>query len=370
MSNFYSPDLESIKDVKLRVISEKIFSSKRISEDEGLYLFDHADLSFLGILANNVRERLHGKKVFYNKNIHIEPSNICIHDCKFCSYRREKAETGSWEYSLQEMMDIVRDQKESGITEIHIVGSVHPDRDLWFYTELLRSVKEIIPHIHIKAFSAVEIDYMINKAGLTIEEGLQRLKDSGLGSIPGGGAEIFNPKIRNQICGKKSGSELWLKIHEAAHNTGIKSNATILYGHIENYADRIDHMNRLRNLQDKTNGFNAFIPLKYKSKNNSLSDIGEISHVEDLRNFAVSRVFLDNIPHIKAYWPMLGKDIAQIALSFGADDLDGTIKDSTRIYSMAGSIIKADMSETEITELIMGAGYIPVERDSLYNQVK
>lgn len=370
MNNTYFPDPESIKDVKLKFISEKIYSSERISEDEGLYLFNHADLSLLGVLANYIREKLHGKKTFYNKNIHIEPSNICIHDCKFCSYRREKSEAGSWEYSIREMLDMVKIQRESGITEIHIVGSVHPKRDIWFYTELLKSIKELMPFIHIKAFSAVEIDYMINKAGLTIEEGLQILKDAGLGSIPGGGAEIFNYEIRKQICGKKSSSELWLKIHETAHNAGIKSNSTMLYGHIETYADRIDHLNQLRNLQDKTNGFNAFIPLKFKSKNNSLSDIGEVSSVEDLRNFAVSRIYLDNIPHIKAYWPMLGKDLAQIALSFGADDLDGTIKDTTRIYSMAGSINKADMSENEITELIKSVGFNPVERDSLYNQIK
>ena len=256
------------------------------------------------------------------------------------------------------------------MTEIHIVGGVHPSHDLHYYGRLIQKIKLHRPSLHIKAFSAIELDYMIKLSDMTLEDGLYQLKNYGLDSIPGGGAEIFDEKLREKICNEKTSSELWLRIHETAHWLGIPSNATMLYGHTETYAHRIDHMNRLRLLQEKTGGFNAFIPLKYKKANNSLGYLSEVSLAEDLRNYAVSRIFLDNIPHIKAYWPMTGKTAAQLSLSFGTDDLDGTIDDTTKIYSMAGSEEKnPSMTVDEICKLILEAGFQPVERDSLYNRI-
>jgi aminodeoxyfutalosine synthase len=268
------------------------------------------------------------------------------------------------------MLDIVKRFDGKDVTEVHIVGGVHPSYDLHYWGSLLKKIKDYRPALHIKAFSAIELDHMISLAGCSLEEGLTLLKGYGLDSIPGGGAEIFDEQLRKKICDEKSSSELWLRIHETAHRIGIPSNATMLYGHIENYFHRIDHMERLRNLQDKTHGFNAFIPLKYRQSNNSMSYLGEVSTIEDLRNYAVSRIYLDNFPHIKAYWPMTGKECAQISLSFGTDDMDGTIDDTTRIYSMAGSEEgNPAMSSDEICTLICQAGFIPVERDSLYNPI-
>ena len=268
------------------------------------------------------------------------------------------------------MLAIVKSFDKKAVTEVHIVGGVHPSYDLHYWGSLIKKIKEYRPALHVKAFSAIELDYMISQAGLSIEQGLTILKEYGLDSIPGGGAEIFDEELRKTICDEKASSELWLEIHETAHRLGIPSNATMLYGHIENYSHRIDHMERLRLLQDKTGGFNAFIPLKYKKSNNSMSYLGEVNTIEDLRNYAVSRIYLDNFPHIKAYWPMTGKECAQMSLSFGADDMDGTIDDTTRIYSMAGSKEENPaMSSEEICALIRQSGFVPVERDSLYNTI-
>jgi aminodeoxyfutalosine synthase len=263
------------------------------------------------------------------------------------------------------------DATADSITEVHIVGGVHPDRDLHYYGNMIKAIKEHRPGLHIKAFTAIELDYMIRKSGLSLNEGLAALKEYGLDSIPGGGAEIFDESVRKVICGTKSDGKLWLEIHRAAHLLGIPSNATILYGHVENYGHRIDHLERLRTLQDETGGFNAFIPLKFKNKNNELSWVKEATVVEDLRNYAVSRIYLDNIPHLKAYWPMIGKEVAALSLEFGVDDLDGTINDSTKIYSMAGAEdITPAMSSSGLQDLIIRAGRIPVERDSLYNIIE
>lgn len=352
-------------------IVKKVINHLRITEEEGVKLYEEADLALLGSLANHVRRKKNNDHTFFNKNFHIEPTNICLYNCEFCAYSRKKGEKGSWEYSHDDILDKVSSYKESSVTEVHIVGGVHPDRDLQFYGELLQKIKKLIPDIHIKAFTAVELDHMIKKSGLSPKEGLLKLKEYGLDSIPGGGAEIFDEGVRRKICGEKSSSQLWLEIHETAHKAGIPSNATMLYGHVENYRHRIDHLKRLRDLQDKTGMFNAFIPLKYKSRNNHLSEIGEVSMVEDLRNYAVSRIFLDNFDHIKAYWPMIGKETAQLALSFGVDDMDGTIDDSTQIYSMAGAEEqKPSMSTQEIIQLIKEVNLLPVERDSVYNILK
>ncbi len=359
---------EHIEDPRLKEIAAKITSGGRINMDEGLALYTGADLPLLAMLSGIVRRRQNRDYVFFNKNFHIEPTNKCIHNCRFCSYHKPEGDPESWEYTHEEMLGIVRQFDDKDVTEVHIVGGVHPDYDIRYYGELVQKIKQYRPGLHIKAFSAIELDYMITKSGVTISEGLSELKKFGLDSIPGGGAEIFDGEIRKKICPEKASAERWLEIHGTAHNLGIPSNATMLYGHLENYAHRIDHMARLRDLQDKTRGFNAFIPLKFKKANNSMSWLGEVSMTEDLKNYAVSRIFLDNIPHIKAYWPMIGREVAQMSLLFGADDLDGTIEDTTKIYSMAGSGEKnPEMSTGEICRLIRDAGFVPVERDSVYN---
>jgi aminodeoxyfutalosine synthase len=357
-----------IGDTSLKIIADKIAEGVRISPEEGLQLYNKAGLSLLGLLSTAVRRRINRNYAFFNRNFHIEPTNKCIYNCRFCSYHKPAGDPESWEYSHEEMLEIVRKFDDKEVTEVHIVGGVHPSYDIHYFGNLIQKIKQHRPGLHIKAFSAVELEYMIAKSGITIHEGLEQLKKYGLDSIPGGGAEIFDDEIRRRTCPEKTSAEKWLKIHETAHNLGIRSNATMLYGHIENFSHRIDHMARLRELQDRTGGFNAFIPLKYKKANNSMSYLGEVSMTEDLKNYAVSRIFLDNIPHIKAYWPMIGKEIAQISLLFGADDLDGTIDDTTRIYSMAGAEEKnPEMTTDEICTLIRDTGFVPVERDSLYN---
>lgn len=359
---------EHINDPHLKEIAAKIDSGCRISVDDGLTLYATADLSLLAILSGIVRRRHNNIYAYFNKNFHIEPTNKCIHNCRFCSYHKPDGDPESWEYSHDEMLDIVRQFDDKEVTEVHIVGGVHPYHDIHYYGELVQKIKHYRPGLHIKAFSAIELDFMITESGVTISEGLAELRKYGLDSIPGGGAEIFDKEIRKRICPEKASAERWLEIHEVAHSLGIPSNATMLYGHVENYAHRIDHMARLRDLQDRTGGFNAFIPLKFKNANNSMSSLGEVSMTEDLKNYAVSRIFLDNIPHIKAYWPMIGREVAQMSLLFGADDLDGTIEDTTKIYSMAGSGEKnPEMSTNEICKLIREAGFVAVERDSVYN---
>ncbi|MCK5822628.1 MAG: aminofutalosine synthase MqnE [Bacteroidales bacterium] len=355
----------------LKTIAEKVVNNKRINNDECLLLFEKAGLGFLGILSNLVRERKNGNNTFFNRNFHVEPTNICKNHCKFCSYRRLEGQKGSWEYSIEDIENIAKKYINQPVTEVHIVGGVHPNRDLYYYGEMISRIKNILPKIHVKAFTAVELDFMIKKSGLSIEQGLKKIKEFGLDSIPGGGAEIFDEKIRKEICPDKTSSEQWLKIHETAHSLNIPTNATILYGHIENYSHRVDHMNRLRTLQDKTHGFNSFIPLKFRSENNKMSYLSEVSVVEDLKNYAISRIYLDNFDHIKAYWPMIGKDITQLSLSFGVDDIDGTIDDTTKIYSMAGAQDQnPTLSVNEIVKLIKEANRIPIERDTLYNTLK
>ncbi|OQX75749.1 MAG: aminofutalosine synthase MqnE [Bacteroidetes bacterium 4484_276] len=352
-----------------REIAEKVIDQKRLTPEEGLYLFEKANLALLGSLANVVKERKHGKKAFFIRNFHIEPTNICIYNCKFCSYAHHKSGE-TWEFSMDEMLEKVNAAPED-MCELHITGGVHPKLDLGFFSTLLQKIRELRPGLHMKAYSAIELDYMFEEAGVSIEKGLKILKDSGLDSIPGGGAEIFDTEIREQICDDKAFGKKWLEVHEVAHGLGIGSNATILYGHIENYAHRIHHLETLRQLQDRTGGFNTFIPLKFKSANNEMSHLGEVNAIEDMRNYAVSRIYLDNFPHIKAYWPMIGKQMSQLSLSFGVDDLDGTINDSTQIYSLAGADDKNPIINTDgLVKLIKDAGCRPVERDSWYREVR
>ncbi|MDR0295647.1 MAG: CofH family radical SAM protein [Prevotellaceae bacterium] len=353
----------------LSVLSEKIYSGERLSLEETLFLYEAAPLSELSVLATYRREQLNGKKVFFNRNFHLEPTNICINDCVFCSYRRNAGDEGSWDYSLEEMLAECRRQAGIGITEVHIVGGVHPDRDVHYYAGLLKAVKEVLNGVCIKAFTAIEIDYMIRKTNMSLHDGLLLLKHNGLTTIPGGGAEILNDEIRQRICPKKGSSAIWLKVHEAAHKLGIRTNATMLFGHIETPLHRIQHLIKLRDLQDLTGGFDAFIPLKYKSHNNVLGYIGEAPAMEVLRTVALSRLVLDNVAHIKAYWPMLGKELMQMSLLFGADDIDGTINDSTKIYSMAGANEHPILTNGELCRLVCDAGFTPVERDTLYKEV-
>ncbi|MBP5584650.1 MAG: aminofutalosine synthase MqnE [Bacteroidales bacterium] len=352
----------------LQSIAAKILHNERISCDDALMLYEKADLNFVGMLANYVKTQKFGNQVFFNKNIHIEPSNVCVHKCKFCSYYREKDDRESWEYSIDEIAAKLKTIPADALTEVHIVGGCHPSRTIDYYCDLLRLVKQILPHVYIKAFTAVEIEYMAKLNSMTICEVLTKLKESGLDAMPGGGAEIFDEKLREEICPSKTKSNDWLAIHKQAHQLGIETNATILYGHKETFAHRIDHLNRLRTLQDETHGFNAFIPLKYKKENNVLGIERELPWTEDLKNFSITRLFLDNIPHLKVYWPMLGKDFSQITLDYGVDDFDGTINDSTKIYSMAGSVEKTPIiTQDEMITLIKDSGKIPVERDTLYN---
>ena len=357
---------------ELRVAGEKILNAERLSEEDGLVLFEKASLPFVGAFANLVRERLHGDNTYFNRNFHIEPTNVCVFSCKFCSYSRLYAnrEEG-WELSAEQMMDIVRSYDNKPVTEVHIVGGVHPKMNLHFFADLMRQIKAHRPELHIKGFTPVELDYMIRKAKLSVEEGMQLLHEAGLDYLPGGGAEIFHPEIRQQICDDKVDAEGWLRIHEVAHALGMHSNATMLYGHIEKYWHRIDHMKRLRDLQDKTGGFNTFIPLKFRNRDNEMSHVPESSVIEDMKMYAVARLFMDNFPHLKAYWPMLGRQNAQLTLSFGVNDMDGTIDDTTKIYAMAGSEEQNPAMNThELVALIKQVKRKPIERDTLYHVVK
>jgi aminodeoxyfutalosine synthase len=357
---------------ELRSIIKKIEENNRITPDEGLYLFNHASLSLLGSLANRIREEKHGNTTYFNRNFHIEPTNVCVFSCKFCSYSRlySKREEG-WELSIDEMVDKVKAYDNKPITEVHIVGGVHPKMDVYFFEELLKKIKLHRPDLHIKGFTAVELDYMFRKAKLSRLEGLSLLQKAGLDSLPGGGAEILDEKIRNQISGDKVDAEGWLEIHKIAHLLGMHSNATMLFGHIEKYEDRIQHMERLRILQDETKGFNTFIPLKFRNHDNEMSHIAETSSIEDMKTYAMARIYLDNFPHIKAYWPMLGREQAQLSLSFGVNDMDGTIDDSTKIYSMAGSEEQnPSLTTEELVGMIKQVGREAVERDTLYNVIK
>ncbi|MFT6166388.1 MAG: aminodeoxyfutalosine synthase [Vicingaceae bacterium] len=359
---------------EFKQIATKVYNEERITEEEGVLLFEKADLNYLGSLANHIRERKHGSTTYFNKNFHIEPTNICVFDCKFCAYSkllRNKGDYDAWEMDEEKIYDKIRSYDGQEVTEVHIVGGVHPKMGLQYFADLIKNIKKIRPSLHVKAFTAVELEYMCRKAKVSYEEGLQLLKDHGQDSLPGGGAEIFAEAVREEICKDKCTSAEWLEIHETAHKIGMPSNATMLYGHVESYADRVDHMNRLRTLQDKTGGFNTFIPLKYRSGNNQMSHIGEVSVLEDLRTYAIARIFMDNFPHLKAYWPMIGRGTAQLTLNYGVNDIDGTIDDSTKIYSMAGAEEQSpNMTTEELVNLIKQVNRKPVERDSVYNVIK
>lgn len=359
------------QDPALKTIVEKVKEKERITFDEGVLLYEKGDLAFVGTLANYIRENLHGDKTYFNRNFHIEPTNLCVYDCKFCSYSRLiKQRSEGWELTMDEMLDIVKKYDDQPVTEVHIVGGVLPQYDLEFYSGLFSKIREHRPGLHVKALTPVEYHYIFKKAKIDYPTGMRLMKEAGLQSIPGGGAEIFHPEIRDQIAKDKCNAEQWLQIHEEWHKLGMKSNATMLYGHIEQYRHRVDHMERLRELQDRTGGFQTFIPLKFRNQDNQMSHVPEVSVIEDLRNYAISRIYMDNFEHIKAYWAMISRSTAQLSLNFGVDDIDGTLDDTTKIYSMAGAEEQNPaMSTKELVDLIKDVGRHPVERDTLYNVI-
>ncbi len=355
----------------LRNIAQKVAAGERISFDEGVLLYEKAELGYLGVLANFIREKRHGDKTYFNRNFHIEPTNLCVYDCKFCSYSRliKQREEG-WEFTMEEMLDVVKKYDGQPVTEVHIVGGVLPQYDVPFYSELYRRIREHRPELHIKALTPVEYHYIFKKAKIDYATGMRLMKEAGLDSIPGGGAEIFHPEIREQIAKDKCTGEQWLAIHEEWHKLGMRSNATMLYGHIEQFWHRVDHMEQLRQLQDRTGGFQTFIPLKFRHENNQMSHVPEVSVIEDLRNYAIARIYMDNFDHIKAYWAMISRSTAQLSLNFGVDDIDGTLDDTTKIYSMAGAEEQTPaMSTKELVDLIKQVGRLPIERDTLYNVI-
>ncbi|MET0634782.1 MAG: aminofutalosine synthase MqnE [Chitinophagaceae bacterium] len=373
MSTPTSPIVQLLPlDHQLAAIAGKVGRQERITDEECLLLFEKASLPFVGSLANQIRERKHGDITYFNRNFHIEPTNVCIYSCHFCSYSQLYAHRDEgWELTMQQMLDIVKSYDGKPVTEVHIVGGVHPKMNLEFFGELMRKIKAHRPDLHIKGFTAVELDYMFRKGKKTVEEGMKYLHEAGLDSMPGGGAEIFHPEVREKICADKVDGEGWLKIHETAHLNNMFTNATMLYGHVENYSHRVDHMSKLRALQDKTGGFNTFIPLKFRNKDNDMSHIQESTLVEDMKMYAIARIYLDNFPHLKAYWPMLGRQNAQLTLSFGVNDIDGTIDDTTKIYSMAGSEEQTpSMNTAQLVTLIKQARRRPVERGTLYNVIR
>ena len=362
-------DLDLSADLKH--IAQKVLGGERITFDEGVLLYEKGDLGYLGVLANYIREKKHGDNTYFNRNFHIEPTNLCVYDCKFCSYSRLiKQRSEGWEYTMEDMLNIVKKYDDEPVTEVHIVGGVLPQYDVPFYTELFSKIKAHRPNLHVKALTPVEYHYIFKKAKVDYATGMKMMKDAGLESIPGGGAEIFHEEIRDQICKDKCTADQWLEIHEEWHKLGMRSNATMLYGHIEKFWHRVDHMERLRQLQDLTGGFQTFIPLKFRNQDNQMSHVPETTVIEDLRNYAIARIYLDNFDHIKAYWAMISRNTAQLSLNFGVDDIDGTLDDTTKIYSMAGAEEQhPGMSTKQLVDLIKQIGRKPIERDTLYNVV-
>ena len=358
-------------NITFESIADKVHQGGRLTDEEALFLFDFPDLLAVGELASSVNEEKNGRRVFFNVNRHINYTNICVNRCKFCAFSRTAGEPGAYTYDLEEIRNRAREASHQGATEIHIVGGLHPELPFDFYTEMLETVKRVSPDLHIKAFTAVEIEYLAGLAGMTIPDTLSRLREAGLGSLPGGGAEILGESVRQQICPEKISGERWLEIMEEVHSAGLKSNATMLYGHLESHADRVDHMRRLRELQDRTGGFQVFIPLAFQPENSALKIPGHRGTfgVDDLKTLAISRIYLDNFANIKAYWVMLGEKIAQVALAFGVNDLDGTVIEE-KIGHDAGADSPQAMSKEDIIAMIRKAGRIPVERDTLYNELR
>lgn len=353
----------------LQRIENKVLAGERVSFDEGVFLDEQADLFTLGRLANAVRERKNGNYAYYNTNIHLNPTNVCVYRCRFCGqFRADLRAEKAYVFSDDMLRERILEARSQGATEIHVVGGLHHQKPFEWYVNVVRVLHETCPEIHIKAWTAVEINWFCFITKQPVEWVIQQLKDAGLGSMPGGGAEIFDPVVRAELCEHKADADNWIKIHRAAHQQGIRSNATMLYGHIENARHRMDHLCKLRELQDETGGFQTFIPLAFHPENTKLDNIPKPTGNMDLRTIAVSRIMLDNFDHIKAYWIMLGEKIAQVALSFGADDLDGTVVHEL-IYHDAGAKTPEGLTVEQIHRLIREAGRTPIERDTLYRRV-
>ena len=355
---------------ELRELARKVRDGERLTAADATLCFETPHVLHLGRLADAVRRRLHGNVAYYNVNRHINPTNVCVYtyNCKFCSFAALPGEGHAWEMSHEEVYRKAGEQGGEAATEFHIVGGLHPDLPLAWYEEMLRGLKARFPQAHLKAFTAIEIGWFAQREKLAIEEVLRRLREAGLGSLPGGGAEIFHPDVREVICDGKLDAQEWIEVHTIAHRMGIKSNCTMLYGHVERVEHKVDHLLRLRALQDETGGFNAFIPLAYHPENNYLGLRFHTTGTEDLRHIATSRLVLDNVPHVKAYWIMITPRLAQVALSFGADDLDGTVVEET-IYHMAGAATDQSLPRSELERIVRLAGFVPVERDTLYNPI-
>lgn len=353
----------------LRAIEDKVRNRQRLTLEDGLALEECNDLFYLGELANQVRERLNGKFAYYNVNTHINPTNICVYKCDFCAFRADLDDPRGYVMDESQIRQRAREAHERGATELHIVGGLHHKLPFDYYVDLVRWIRDEAPEIHVKAYTAVEYEFFAKISRKTIRQTIEDMVDAGLGSLPGGGAEIFHPEVREKVCGAKASTDTWFEVHRTAHELGLKSNCTMLYGHIEKPYHRIDHLIRLRELQDITGGFQTFIPLAFHPDNSRMDEIPKPSGLMDLKTMAISRLMLDNIPHIKAYWVMLGMKIAQLSLSFGADDIDGTVVHE-KIYHEAGSDSPQEMCVADLERLIREAGREPVERDTLYHRIE
>ncbi|HMD83929.1 MAG TPA: aminofutalosine synthase MqnE [Terriglobia bacterium] len=365
------PQNLQIEDPALRPIAERVLAGERLSFHEGVALYHSHDLLALGYLAHHIRVRMHGARTYFNVNRHINPTNVCVASCKLCAFGRKPDGAGAYTMALDEALRVAGENWSEAVTEFHIVGGLHPDLPFDYYLDLLRGLKRRFPSVHLKGFTAVEVGYFSRVTRLSLREVLQRMKEAGLDSLPGGGAEIFAPAVRRVICDHKIGAHTWLKVHRLAHELGMHSNATMLYGHIESAEDRVDHLLQLRKLQDETHGFQTYIPLAFHPANTELGklvDHDETSGFMDLKNVAVARLLLDNFPHIKAYWIMMTPRVAQVALRFGADDLDGTVVEE-KIYHDAGAKTPQALTRMQLIRLIREAGCEPFERDTLYRPV-
>jgi len=357
-----------ITDQRLAPIAAKVLRGERLSQEDGIALYRSPDLLAVGWLANHLREKRHGNVTYFNVNRHINPTNVCVAHCKLCAFGRDPNAPGAYTFALEEIYQRAEQGVREGATEFHMVGGLHPDLPFEYFLDMIRGLKQRCPAVHLKAFTMVEVGYFARIAKLSIKETLQKMKDAGVDSLPGGGAEIFHPRVRKLICDHKVSGQMWLSIARQAHELGLHSNATMLYGHVETEEERVDHLLKLRELQDQTHGFVTFIPLAFHPDNTALAHIPKPTGYDDLRNIAVSRLLLDNFAHIKAYWIMLSPSIAQIALRFGANDLDGTVVEE-KIYHDAGAVTSEFTSRADLERLIRAAGRVPVERDTLYNPV-
>ena len=356
------------EDSRLNPIAEKVLSRQRLGGDDALTLYRSRDILAIGWLANQVREQLHGDRTYFNVNRHINPTNVCVAACRLCAFGRKKGAAGAYTMALEEAWQVAASGYSEAVTEFHIVGGLHPDLPFSYFLDLIVGLKERFPQVHVKAFTMVEVAYLAKRAKLSIQETLRQLKDAGVDSLPGGGAEIFADRVRRIICDHKIDGAQWLETARLAHQLGLRSNATMLYGHVENDEDRVDHLMKLRSLQDDTRGFQTFIPLAFHPENTPLQHLSKTTGMDDIKNLAIGRLVLDNFAHIKAYWQMLTPKIAQISLRFGVDDIDGTVIEE-KIYHDAGATTPQGLRREELVRLIREAGREPVERDTLYRPV-